>query len=230
MPNIVDTRCELLRALIVQADLVMLDESLQEHDQSAERFLLRIRQLLVCLDNFRELLERTSRATGQNGKIVEARRRIMPRLKQMSYLRNRIGGHIDDTVLSLVVADRPGLFVKGISLETQALGAAVGLLDNAINSKTDDAGIPTLFTDFFDFWFPGDRVRLAHLLEALVEEAMALTSDLVEELQKQVPALTVDELRTQYMQMALGTPQERTHAAEGSAIGSCGSFGDEVPD
>src|SRR5689334_12312843 len=93
-----------LKTLLVEADLKDIDRRLRcalRRSKNAAPFKL-LRDVFVALDNLRDLL-RNAASLLDDPEIVRHRRQRRHDLEHISRLRDRIGGHLDETVLEEVV-------------------------------------------------------------------------------------------------------------------------------
>lgn len=189
-----DMRVEYIRALIIEADLVYARQQLENAQGGILDALRALRQLFVFMDNLRVLLTRTARIVKENTVVVQLRREMSSDLDHLRYLRNRIGGHLDTNTLESIVHHEPVMFQDSLTRDVQLLLSSVRLVDSAINSRTDELGIPTLFNDFFDSEFPLDQARLWNWVGSFVNNALLVCKHILSELDSHIGRLSSEEV------------------------------------
>jgi hypothetical protein len=195
--NAMRVKREFIRGLIVKSDLEALHKELSTSGKGILDMVRSTRHMFVVADNLAKLFQATASLTRSNAELVDAKKSLRRDLEHISYLRNRIGGHLDTKILAEVVRTEPVLFAESLDRDTQLLLSSVRLLDVSINSKTDDLGIPLVFNDFFDFEHPGDQHLLSDWLHSFVESAITATSAIIDELDLQIRRSSEDEVRAQ---------------------------------
>jgi len=161
--------------------------------------------MFVVLENFSKLISETNQLCRNNEKLTENKRAIRKDLNHVVYLRNKVGGHIDEGVLNSVINEEPIIFSSDITPEVECSLASLRVLDMALNNYTDENGKPLIFGHDIDLVYPPDNAEFFDWMENIVMNAMNITAGILLHLNSQIRRVKSNEdLMKQYVEVGLG--------------------------
>lgn len=180
-----DLKTKYIRAIILKDEITSYHNELIAEEDWDKKVRL-FKNCFVCLDILRESFNNFNVLQKDDKTLSTKSRDLKKRLRFINHLRNKISGHIDETVLDKLVQWEPFIFNQGFkgNIEAQLLLTYKSLLESAINSYLDENSNQKIFKTEIDLVYPEDQTLFFNFVGKLNYDSVEFLADIITKLDK----------------------------------------------
>ncbi|MBI5324642.1 MAG: hypothetical protein HZB41_05120 [Ignavibacteriae bacterium] len=159
------------RTLIQYFDLQYFHQLFSKKNYDNENKFLLIRQFIIPIHNLNKTLDELSPYLRNNNNLIIAKRKIKSQLVFYNHLRNRISGHLDDSIIEKAVRENPYIFDKLITKDNifnSQFSINIYFLEEGINSFIDEHPKQDILDRKYDLMIY-DHIILNMLYDFIIE-------------------------------------------------------------
>ena len=147
-----------LRTVILLDDISIYHSELNEEEDWIKKFRL-IKNCFVSLDILRDSFHHYNGFLKDDEELSRAAKDIKKRLQLINHIRNKVSGHLEESLLNKAVQWEPQIFSKENknNFEGQLFLIYRTLIESAINSYIDKDSIQKVFRTEIDLFYTPDR-------------------------------------------------------------------------
>ncbi len=181
-----DIKASYVRCLLILADIKDIDAKLRNGAERLE-YLRLLRQMLVVLGNFSKFANEARQHIGAERNIDNLMTSIDEQRSQATWLRNKVGGHIDLKIAQKIVDIDSSLFAEHTSRKARMEIAQTRLLQCAVNHLGADTERPTCIVDKkVDMAEDDDTNIVVKWMERTVVAAIDITERIIDALDSKI--------------------------------------------
>lgn len=143
-----------IKTKLILYDLKYIDKQLGKFKSRKYQFYVILKQLFVLLDNIKGITSNTAlnNLIKKDKSIISLRRKINKDSRFYEHIRNKIGGHLDDSIIKKTMQWHPELFA-GEQTHRKDTSWILNffLLEMAVNTYVDKEGNHKIFNYDLDF-------------------------------------------------------------------------------
>lgn len=143
-----------IKTKLVLYDLKYVDKQLEKHKIKEYQFYAALKQLFVTLDNIKGIISNKTlyEIIKKDESILSLMRKNRKDDQFYNHLRNKIGGHLSDSVIRKTIQWHPEIFSEGKTYRKDTSWAInFFLLEMAVNTYVDKDGNHKIFKYDLDF-------------------------------------------------------------------------------
>lgn len=183
-----------LRSLLILDEIKYYDFQLRADHIPTGRLRL-IRLCFIPLNTFYESLEHYNRWLVGKEELIKGKKEIIKNLEFARHIRHKIGGHLDDAVLSKASEWQPTIFSENFikNSDVQLLLCYKSLIESATNSFLDNKGNQKNFGTEIDLFYPPNSDQFLNYLEKTNSGCIKFLEKIIVYLNKEIYYHTDEE-------------------------------------